>query len=215
MSNKIKQLMWIGLMVTGLLGPITSRAQTHEITQLILNYEKLTQMKKILENMYEGYSILNNGFSSVKNITEGNFKLHEAFLNELLKVSPKVRKYYRVAEIIQYQQRIINEYKSSYNRIKNQGIFSLDELVYLGEMYAGLFNASLRNLDEMVLILTAGKLRMSDFERLEAIDRLHKEMSGLLVFLREVSRELTTLGYQRNRMKNERESILKLNGINP
>jgi len=207
--------MWIGLMVTGLLGPITSRAQTHEITQLILNYEKLTQMKKILENMYEGYSILNNGFSSVKNITEGNFKLHEAFLNELLKVSPKVRKYYRVAEIIQYQQRIINEYKSSYNRIKNQGIFSLDELVYLGEMYAGLFNASLRNLDEMVLILTAGKLRMSDFERLEAIDRLHKEMSGLLVFLREVSRELTTLGYQRNRMKNERESILKLNGINP
>lgn len=215
MSGRIKQLIWLGMIMVALLRPTLGKSQTYEATQLILNYEKLTQLKKILENMYEGYAILNNGYSSVKNITEGNFKLHEAFLNELLRVSPEVRNYYRVAEIIQYQLRILNEYKSAYNQLKSEGAFSLDELAYLGEVYTGLFKASLRNLDEMVLILTAGELRMSDFERLEAIDRLHGEMSGLLVFLREVNSKLTTLGNQRNRIKSERESILKLNGINP
>ncbi|WP_339705204.1 TerB family tellurite resistance protein [Algoriphagus aquimarinus] len=215
MSNRIKQVMWIGLMLIGLLRPSTSRAQTHEITQLILNYEKLTQLEKILENMYEGYTILNKGYSSVKNIAEGNFKLHEAFLNELLQVSPQVRNYYRVAAIIQYQQRILGEYKSTYSWLKNEGFFSVDELAYLGDVYEGLFKASFRNLDELAMILTAGELRMSDFERLEAIDRLHTEMSGLLVNLRQLNGEVATLNNQRKRKEIEREFVLKLNGLNP
>ncbi|WP_339750809.1 TerB family tellurite resistance protein [Algoriphagus aquimarinus] len=215
MSTRIKQVMWIGLMLIGLLRPSTSRAQAHEITQLILNYEKLMQLEKILENMYEGYTILNKGYSSVKNIAEGNYKLHEAFLNELLQISPEVRKYYRVADIIQYQQRILGEYKSTHTWLKKEEAFSLDELAYLGEVYEGLFKASLRNLNELAMILTAGELRMSDFERLQAIDRLHTEMSGLLVNLRQLNGKLTVLNNQRQRTETSGEFILKLNGLDP
>lgn len=215
MSDNIKKFIWVGIILVGLLRPTLGVSQAHEITQLVLNYEKLTQMKRILDNMYKGYSILDKGYNTVKGIAEGNFKLHEAFLNELLTVSPEVRKYYRVAEIIQYQQRILNEYKFTYYQVKNGDSFSASELAFMAELYDGLFKASLRNLDELVLILTGGELRMSDFERLEAIDRLHGEMSGLLISLREINSELTTLGRQRIRIKNERKSILKLNGINP
>ncbi|WP_198293601.1 TerB family tellurite resistance protein [Algoriphagus resistens] len=215
MLGKIKQLIWQGMLLLVLLQPTLGKSQAHEATQLILNYEKLIQMKKILDNMYKGYTILDKGYNTVKGIAEGNFKLHEAFLNELLTVSPEVRKYYRVAEIIQYQQRILSEYKSTYTKVTDGDSFSAAELAFLVEMYEGLFKASLRNLDELVLILTAGELRMSDFERLEAIDRLHGEMSGLLVSLREINSEINSLGNQRNRVRNERKSILELNGINP
>ncbi|MEB2782188.1 TerB family tellurite resistance protein [Algoriphagus sp. C2-6-M1] len=214
MSGKIKQLIWLGMILLALLQPCPGQSQTHEATQLILNYEKLMQMKEILDHMYNGYVVLEKGYSRVKGIAEGNFKLHEAFLNELLKVSPEVRKYYRIAEIIHYQQRILSEYKSTYNKVKDGDSFSAAELSFLVEMYEGLFKVSLRNLDELVLILTAGELRMSDFERLEAIDRLHGEMSGLLISLREINSEINSLGNQRNRMRNERKSILELNGIN-
>lgn len=203
------------MILVALLHPFPGKSQTHDATQLILNYEKLMQMKEILEHMYKGYVVLEKGYSRIKGIAEGNFKLHEAFLNELLKVSPEVRKYYRVAEIVQYQQRILREYKSTYTKIKDGDSFSAAELAFLVEMYEGLFKASLRNLEELVLILTAGELRMSDFERLEAIDRLHGEMSGLLVSLRQMNNEINTLGNQRNRMRNDRESILELNGMNP
>lgn len=215
MSGKIQQFIWLGMILVALLHPFPGKSQTHDATQLILNYEKLMQMKEILEHMYKGYVVLEKGYSRIKGIAEGNFKLHEAFLNELLKVSPEVRKYYRVAEIVQYQQRILREYKSTYTKIKDGDSFSAAELAFLVEMYEGLFKASLRNLEELVLILTAGELRMSDFERLEAIDRLHGEMSGLLVSLRQMNNEINTLGNQRNRMRNDRESILELNGMNP
>ncbi len=195
--------------------PLSGKSQAHEATQLILNYEKLTQMKKILQNMYEGYVILNNGYNSVKDITEGNFKLHEAFLNGLLSVSPEVRKYYRVAEIIRVQQWIINEYQSTYKEVKKDIVFTPAELAYLGDVYAGLFKTSLQNLDELAMILTAGELRMSDFERLEAIDRLHLEMSGVLVSVREFNSEISAVYNRRVRMKKEQETIGTLVGINP
>lgn len=207
--------MGLVMLLVAFLQPMSGSSQTHEATQLLLNYEKLIQMKEILDNMYKGYSILEQGYSRVKGIAEGNFKLHEAFLNELLTISPEVRNYYRVAEIIQYQQRIMSEYKSTYSKVKSGDSFSGAELTFMAELNEGLFKASLRNLDELLLILTAGELRMSDFERLEAIDRLHGEMSGLLVSLREINSELSILGNQRNRTRNERESILNLNGINP
>ncbi|PZX59338.1 hypothetical protein LV84_01369 [Algoriphagus ratkowskyi] len=215
MVGKIKSLIGLGMLLLALLKPGLVKSQSHEATQLILNYEKLMQMKEILDNMYQGYTILEQGYSKVKGIAEGNFKLHEAFLNELLKVSPEVRNYYRVAEIIQYQQRIMSEYKSTYAKVKIGGSFSGEELAFMAELYEGLFKASLRNLDELLLILTAGELRMSDFERLVAIDRLHGEMSGLLISLRGKNSELSILGNQRNRTRNERKSILNLNGINP
>tara|TARA_R110002020_G_scaffold307912_3_gene523673 strand:+ start:16018 stop:16665 length:648 start_codon:yes stop_codon:yes gene_type:complete len=215
MSGKVKQVIGLGMLLLVLLQPFLGKSQSHEVTQLMLNYEKLMQLKEILDQMHKGYVVLEQGYTRVKGIAEGNFKLHEAFLNELLKVSPEVRTYYRVAEIIQYQQRILGEYKSAYTRVADGDSFSAAELAFLAEMYDGVFKASLRNLDELVLILTAGELRMSDFERLEAIDRLHVEMSGLLVSLREINTEINSLGMQRNRVRKDRKSMLKLNGIKP
>ncbi|MBB6324486.1 DNA repair ATPase RecN [Algoriphagus iocasae] len=214
-SGNLKTLLFALLLSLGLCLPGSSSAQQYEATQLMLNYEKLVQLKKILDNMYQGYTILSNGYNRVKNIAEGNFRLHEAFLDGLLQVSPEVRSYYRVAEIIRYQQYIINEYRATYNQVRASGDFSGEELDVLEERYSGFFKASLRNLDELAMILTAGELRMSDFERLEAIDRLHDEISGLLISLRSLNTEIGTLQRQRQRLKDEKRAVLKLTEKKP
>ena len=56
-------------------------AQSTEIQQLLLNVEKLAQLKKILSNMKKGYEIVSNGYNTIKDISKGNFNLHEAFLD--------------------------------------------------------------------------------------------------------------------------------------
>ena len=55
-------------------------AQSTEIQQLLLNVEKLAQLKKILSNMKKGYEIVSNGYNTIKDISKGNFNLHDAFL---------------------------------------------------------------------------------------------------------------------------------------
>ena len=59
-------------------------AQKDEIAQLLLNVEKLAQFKQILSDMKKGYKILNGGYNTIKDLSEGNFSLHKTFLDALM-----------------------------------------------------------------------------------------------------------------------------------
>lgn len=195
--NKIK-ILAISLLV-GLSS--LAKAQSTEVQQLLLNVEKLSQMKNILSDMKKGFTVLSTGYNSVKNIAQGNFSLHEVFLDGLMLVSPEVKKYHKVADIITYQGNILSEYKSAYKRFNGSGSFSLSELDYLAKVYKKLFDESLQNLDRLLMVVTSSKLRMSDDERLEAIDRIYEDTIDKLTFLRSFNRETGMLNIQRKREK--------------
>lgn len=188
-------------------------AQSTEIQQLLLNVEKLAQLKKILSNMKKGYEIVSTGYNTIKDISKGNFNLHDAFLNALLQVSPTIRKYKRVTDIITCQSQIVKEYRSAFNRFKSTNLFNSSEIIYMEDVYKNLFNKSLQNLDELSIVITAGKLRMSDDERIAAIDRIYKDISDKLIFLRNFNNEGSVLAVQRGREMVETKLSEKLNGF--
>jgi len=98
------------IMLILLLSAIISRtvqAQSEELQQLALNIEKLAQFKKILSDMKKGYEILNGGYNTIKDLSEGNFSLHKTFLDGLMAVSPSVQRYKKVSDIISYQKSIL------------------------------------------------------------------------------------------------------------
>ena len=190
-------------------------AQTTEATQLVLNYEKLLQLEKILDNMYKGYTILTKGYNAVRDIAEGNFNLHQVFLDALFAVSPAVRKYKRIPAIIQYQQYLVTEYKRAFRRFKDDPNLTVREIKYLEQVYDGLFKQSLRNLDELLMIITANKLRMSDDERLQAIDRIYLDMENKLVFLKVFNSSTQMLAMQRARDNHDVETLQKLYEVTP
>ena len=189
-------------------------AQKDEIAQLLLNVEKLAQFKQILSDMKKGYKILNGGYNTIKDLSEGNFSLHKTFLDALMEVSPTVKNYKRVADIINYQVILVKEYKSSFNRFKRDNNFNQQELGYLGRVYENLFKQSLNNLDDLVTIITANKLRMSDDERLEAIDKIFDDMQDKLLFLRHFNNNTTVLAVQRAKERNDVNTMRHVYGIN-
>jgi len=72
------------------IGASQAKAQSTDMVQLILDIEKLTQLKGILTDMKTGYNIIDGGYNQVKSIAKGNFNLHQTFLNGLLAVNPAV-----------------------------------------------------------------------------------------------------------------------------
>jgi DNA repair ATPase RecN len=204
----------ISLSFLGILPAFRASAQADEIAQLILNIEKLAQFKQILSDMKKGYEILSGGYNTIKNISEGNFSLHKAFLDGLMEVSPAVRNYRRVADITNYQIILVKEYRKAYERFRQDNNFNADELAYLGRVYDNLFKESLRNLDELLTVITAGKARMSDNERLQAIDRIYADMQDKLMFLRHFNNNTTILAVQRAKERNDAQTIRKIYGLN-
>ena len=189
------------------------KAQSDEAQQLLLNWEKLAQFKKILQNMYDGYKILQKGYSAVKDISEGNFNLHRTFLDGLLQVNPAVKKYKRIADIISYQLRIAKEYKAAFNEFKQDKQFTIEEIDYLGKAYRNLFEQSLKSLDELSMVITSGRLRMSDDERLQAIDKIYSSVEDQYSFLKDFNGNTAMLALQRKSEQAEIRMSRRINGL--
>lgn len=194
-------------------GLLKANAQMAESAQLALNIEKLAQFKQILSDMKKGYQILSGGYNTIKGISQGNFNIHKVFLDRLMQVSPTVRNYRKVGDIVNFQILLVQEYNRAYNRFRVDENFTAREIGYLGKVYDNLFKDSLRNLDELTTIITAGKLRMSDDERLHGIDAIFTDMEGKLNFLRQFNQNTSVLSLQRAKEKKDAESIRKVYGL--
>jgi hypothetical protein len=206
------------IIIFGLFGlmtlrPNTSRAQGQELQQLLLNIEKLTQMKSILSDMKTGYQIYQQGYGTISSLSKGNFNLHSVYLNGLMAVSPGVRNYGRIAEIISIQASLVSEYKRNYKQFRQSGSFSISELNYMGDVYNKLVAETLDNIMELTNVITANKLRMSDADRIKAIDRIYTTSSDKLQFLRSFNNQGVSLSLQRSKATADNQTLKQLYGI--
>lgn len=192
---------------------LCASAQGQVVQQLLLNVEKLSQFKKILQNMYDGYKVLHKGYSTIKDLSEGNFSLHKTFLDALFQVSPAVRNYKKVKDIIAYQIGLVKDYKATFQKFKTSGQFTLQEIDYMAKVYANLLKESLQSLEALALVITAGRLRMNDEERLALIDKIYLEVEGQVSFLQAFNTNTFMLSLQRSTEKTEIELSKKLRGF--
>lgn len=214
MKRHIKNKILAGLvLLIFCFSSVPAKAQVQELAQLALDIEKLAQFKQILSDLKKGYEILSGGYNTIKNISEGNFNLHKVFLDGLLEVSPAVKNYKRVVDIVNYQVLLVKEYKAAYQNFKSAGMFNPDEIDYMGRVYSRLFDASLKNLDDLLTVITASKLRMNDEERLSAIDKIFFDMEDKLTFLRYFNNSTSVLSLQRTREQKEVDNMKGYQGI--
>lgn len=214
MKKQFKHIAVIMVFFFCLVTTKVASAQVQEMQQLILDIEKLTQLKGILSDMKTGYQIYQQGYGSISQLSKGNFDLHSVYLNGLLSINPTVKNYGRVAEIITQQVSLLSEYKNAYKQFRQSGSFSVSELNYMSSVYTQLVNQSLQNLDDLTIVLTAGKLRMSDDERMRAIDRIYASSSDKLQFLRHFNRQGVLLNIQRSKDVGDTRTMKQLYGIN-
>lgn len=190
-----------------------AKAQSAEVQQLLLDVTKLSQFKQILTDLKTSYEILDKGYNTIKNIASGNFSLHEAFIDGLLLVNPALAKYRRVADIISDELRLVSRYKQAYAYFKTSGRFRAAELNYMIRVYKNLVDKSLDNLNALTTVLTAGKLRMSDDERITEINRLYKDTHRMLAAMLDFNNKVAGLARQRSGVVKEAAGALRLQGL--
>ncbi|HVU97992.1 MAG TPA: hypothetical protein VHE34_22365 [Puia sp.] len=207
----MRSVLWL-IILTSSFAP--ARAQSFEARQLLLDWQKLTQEKQILSDLYKGYQILSKGYTTISDLSHGSFDLHKAFLDGLLAVSPAVRTYHRVADIIRLQENIVSQYHSAWSLFRQDPHFSAGELELIGNVYAGLFDRTAKNLTDLANVLTDGLFRASDGERLDHIDDLYRDMAGSQAFLTSFNQQATLVSLQRSVDLRDYQSVRQLYGLN-
>jgi len=126
-----------------------------------------------------------------------------------------VANYKRIPDIINDQLLIVSEYKNAIAMYKQDKHFLPDEIIYLGGVYNNLFNQSMNTLNELIMVITPNKTRMSDAERISSIDRLYTDMDDKLTFLRYFDNHTTLLAVQRAKEQNDVSTMQNIYGITP
>lgn len=189
------------------------KGQSVEMKQLLLNIEKLAQMKAHYQTMVQGYRTLENGYRQVNDLVKGNFLLHQEYLDGLWAVRPSVRQYGRIQTIVQRHRQMVDEYRIVLQQLQSARMLKTQELQGLQSSMAAVVNRSNGLLDDMMLVLTPGKLRMNDEERIGLINRVDEEGSELLQQFRSIVNGYSSLVDRRMLRQREVKSIRSLYGI--
>ena len=181
--------------------------QAQEIEQLKLDLEKLVQMKTMLSNMYNGYTTLSNGYNQITSLAKDNFDLHKNYLDQLLQVAEPVRNNPLIQAILELQATISTEGNTAYMSYVKSGLFRTNELQAFKNRLDQTKAAVSKQLNHLQLVLTPGSLRMSDQERMGAIDRIDKDVGDLLVSIRAIVKEQNDIAAARAQQKKDNNAI--------
>lgn len=161
---------------------------------------------------------LENTLSKLKldEITEWADKHREqyaVYFDELAKVKQAISGYKKVREIMEKQVRIVDEYTRVFSLFKQDKHFTPKEIEYMIQVYTGIIDESLKNLDQLFLVVGALGTEMTDGKRLEIIGAVAAHIDENLNDLRDFNSQNVRLSLQRSKDENEINTVKALYGI--
>jgi hypothetical protein len=192
-----------------------AQSVSDDIQQLLLDVEKLSQLKQILTEMYQEYTMLYNGYEKIKGLSEGTFSLHKVYLDGLLLVSPSVSNYWKVADIVLKEANLVRDYQAASAYFRGSGLFSSQELDGIAVFYSTVVEQAEKDIAELTMVITGGTLRMSDGERLSAIDRIDGDVTGQLSLLHGYNNSAALQAAQRAQAAGDIGAVRGMYGIGP
>lgn len=140
-------------------------------------------------------------------------KIYQDYFDELAKVKPVISDYSEVKGIIAKQTQIVNEYRQAYSLFKKDRSFTPDEISYMYKVYSGILGESVKNLDQLFMVVNSFTTQMSDAKRLDIIHRVAAVIETNLSDLRQFNTQNKIIGLQRANEKNDIDQVRKLYGL--
>jgi hypothetical protein len=139
--------------------------------------------------------------------------LYRDYFDELWKVKAALSYYHRIKEITEEQIALAKDYHRAWNGVQHDGHFTRDEILYIGQVYTGIINASIRNLDQVALVINSFATQMTDAKRMEIINRAADTMQTNLNDLRSFNFQNIQLSLQRSKDENDVAVVKKMYGL--
>jgi hypothetical protein len=168
----------------------------------------LQNAQKTLENKMQELKL-----GEISDWVEKQRKLYADYYEELWKVKSAITYYQKVKDIIQKQVQLVEEYKQASALFKQDKHFSSDDIEYMENVYSGILNESIKNLDQLYLVINSFVTQMSDAKRLELISLAGAGIEQNLTDLRQFNNQNVRLSLQRAKDQSEINAVKALYGI--
>ena len=168
----------------------------------------LQNAQKTLENTMQELKL-----GEIGDWVEKQRKLYADYYDELWWVKTAISYYQKVKDIIQKQLQIAGEYKQALALFRKDKHFTIDDIAYMERIYSGILNESIKNLDQLYLVINSFATQMTDGKRLEIINGVAKNIEQNLTDLRQFNNQNIRLSLSRSKDQQENNAVKILYGI--
>jgi hypothetical protein len=174
-----------------------------QMKYLVLQIEALNAFQN---SVRQGYNELHNDWWAIKDWKNGEYALHTGYYNSLTQINPAVTQYADKSGIQAQQQSIISQFAA----LSGLNGLTPDEQTYIGTVQQMVLADYNKTMSDLQNVLTAGKLVMSDDERIKRIAKDNDEIKDQHEFTCHFCNQVRLLDAQRNAEQNE---FLNLNPL--
>lgn len=168
----------------------------------------LQNAQKTLENTMSKLKL-----DDISDWVERQRKLYADYFDELWKVKEVITYYHRVKDIIEKQGQLLEQYKKAYALVQQDPNFTPKEVEYMYEVYSGIIDESIKNLDQVYLVINAFSTQMTDAKRVEIINTAADNIEHNIADLQQFNTQNMMISLQRAKEKNEIDLVKKLYGF--
>ncbi len=168
----------------------------------------LQNAQKALENAMSQLKL-----DEISDWTEKHREQYAKYFDELRTVKEIISGYHKVKDIIKKQGQIVTEYKRAIALFRQDKHFTVEEIAYMEQVYSGIMDESLRNLDQLFLAVKALSTQMTDEKRMEIINNAAYHIDQNLDDLRQFNVQNIKLSLQRAKDENDVEVVKRLYGL--
>lgn len=168
----------------------------------------LQNAQKVLEN-----SMSQTKLADIADWVEKQKNLYSNYYQELWEVKSVIVYYQRVKEIITEQVALVNSYKQAFGLFRQDENFTHDDIDYMYQVYSGILNESIKNLDQILNVINVFSTQMTDAQRLAIIDDAANRIDQNYSDLREFNNENIKISLQRAKERNDVDVVKKLYGL--
>jgi len=174
---------------------------------------QIAALQVYIDYAKKGYSAVSKGLNFIGDAKKGEVSLHGDYFTSLLKINPKVRNYYKTAEIISMQFKIMKLCRKTLAELQTADLFHGSELDYIERAFGKLLQNCSQTLDELLAITADAELALKDDQRIERIDLLHKTMLEDYNFCLSFSSEARLLSISKSSEKKDYKGVNELYGL--
>ncbi|WP_377110743.1 conjugal transfer protein TraI [Mucilaginibacter litoreus] len=168
----------------------------------------LQNAQKALENQLSKLKL-----TEISDWSQKQKELYGQYYEELWKVKAVIAYYERIREMTGRQTAMLKEYNHAWGLLRNDRHFTPEEIAYMQKVYAGLLEESVKNLDQLLVVVNAFKTQMSDAERLKLINEAADRMDANYADLKQFNNQNYLMSIQRGKTETEVQTLKRYYGI--
>jgi hypothetical protein len=205
-AESVVQIPIIGIVRAGVIAAI--KAIDLRIQRLQNKTIWLQNAQKKIENVLSKLKL-----DEISDWTQKQRDLYKEYYQELMKVKSIITYYQRIKDITKKQSRLVEEYDRAWKLFQQDKHFNIEELDYMQRVYSGILAESMKNIDQIFLILESFSTQMSDLKRLEIINNAADQIDSNYDDLTLFNKQNVLLSLQRAKTSNDVKAVKKFYGI--